>query len=358
MNNLTAVHNVNETKCSSAVSTTYTVALSIISFLALTGNYLVILSFIKNINLKTSANYYIVNMAVSDLVCVVLNWPLYATEGMLKAGGSLITDTTIATFFCKLGIYSRAVSYMVSILSLVLIVVDRFIAIAFPLKALKVTARIRTIFLLLSWLLPMLGVVPYFVHSEIIKVGQQTFCRNIMSNLALKIYHFLSFVLIYCVPLILILVLYPLIMKHLKRRAHSVVKLNSGARSCNVKAKRLKQNQNIMKIFGSVALGFFTCWTPLYVYMFLKVLYPSIFIKDKCLLFVGLFYYIFPLLSTVINPFILITFSSSYRAAAKCICCHLFPKCISSFTHVNVITPREQNIELPVLKSMNKEARN
>ena len=67
-------------------------------------------------------------MAISDLVSVVLAWPLYATEGMLKAGGSLIADPNLATFFCKLGIYSRAVSYVVSIQSLVLIAEDRFIA--------------------------------------------------------------------------------------------------------------------------------------------------------------------------------------------------------------------------------------
>ena len=124
-------------------------------------------------------------MAVSDLVCVVLIWPLYATEGMLKPGGSLITDPTLATFFCKLGIYSRAVSYVVSILSLVLIVVERYIAIVFPLRALNTTARTRTMLLVLSWFFPLLGIVPYFVHSEVIKIKRQTFCRNIMSNLAL-----------------------------------------------------------------------------------------------------------------------------------------------------------------------------
>ena len=68
-------------------------------------------------------------MAISDVISVLLNWPLYATEGMLKPGGSLITNQAIATFFCKLGIYSRAVLYVVSIESLVLISLDRFIAI-------------------------------------------------------------------------------------------------------------------------------------------------------------------------------------------------------------------------------------
>ena len=337
---------INQTECSSSVPTTFTVVLSTVSLLALIGNLLVIITFIRTVNLKTSPNYYIVNMAVSDLVCVILNWPLYATEGMLKAGGSLIADPTIATLFCKLGIYSRAVSYVVSILSLVLIAVDRFIATVFPLKVLKITGCIRKLFLLLSWFLPALGLVPYFVHSEIVEVDKRTFCRNVMSNLAKKIYHLLGFVLFYLVPLILILVLYPLIIKYSRR---SRAQADDSGRSA-AKAKRDKQNQNVMKILGSIVLAFFICWTPLYVYLFLKSRYPSIFVKDKCLLLVGLFYYIFPLLSTAINPFILISFSSSYRAAVKRLCCACFPKCrLAHFGHITPagVSSQGQNIELP-----------
>ena len=117
--------------CSSDASTIFLVLLSVISLLAFTGNCLIILAFLKNINLKINHNYLIVNMAVSDLICVLFNWPLYVTEGMLKPGGNLITEPFFASSFCKLGIYVRAMSYVVSILSLVLIAVDRYIATAF-----------------------------------------------------------------------------------------------------------------------------------------------------------------------------------------------------------------------------------
>ena len=339
------VYHINQTDCSPTVPITFTVILSTISLSALTGNLAVTTTFINTVNLKTSPNYYIVNMAVSDLLCVAFNWPLYATEGMLQAGGSLITDPVVASLFCKLGIYSRAISYVVSILSLVLIAVDRFIGTAFPLKSLMLTGRIRKIFLVLSWCLPGLGLVPYFLHSKIIGVKEHTFCRNTMSHLLLKIYHFVGFVLFYCVPLALIIVLYSCIMKHLQRIIRRTIQ--NGQRD-NARTKRIKQNQNIMKIFGSIVLGFFTCWTPLYVYMFLKLLYPSIFTNDQCLSIklVGIFYYIFPLLSTAINPFILITFSSSYRAAVKSMCSCLLRKMglVSPFLQ-GAITPQGQTLE-------------
>ena len=85
----------------------------------------------------------------------------------------------------------------------------------------------------------------------------------------------------------------------------------------NTHARRSKENQNILKIFRSVASGFFMCWTPLHIYLVLKSSYPTIFSDDKCLLFAGLSYYIFPLISKAFNPFILSSFSSNYRATVN-----------------------------------------
>ena len=86
-----------------------------------------------------------------------------------------------------------------------LIFVDRFIAIVLPLKAIKITARVRKILLLLlSWLFPVLGAIPYFKYSKILLEERQTFCRNLIKNLLLKAYYFISFILFYFSPLIVI----------------------------------------------------------------------------------------------------------------------------------------------------------
>ena len=340
MNNSTTNLQIGQSECFSAVpSTVFTVALSLITITAVAGNFLLIAAFFRTSNLKTSSNWYIINMAISDVVSVLLNWPLYVTEGMLKPGGSLITNQAIATFFCKLGIYSRAVLYVVSIESLVLISVDRFIAIVFPLKAIKITARVRKILLLLSWLLPVLGATPYFYHSKILLEGRQTFCRNFMSTLLFKVYQFASFILFYFAPLVVLLVVHYIGFKHLKKRLVFEISSNEGS----THTLRSKENQNILKIFRAVTLGFFMCWTPLYIYLILKSSHPTIVLNDKCLLFIGLLYYVFPLISTAINPFILITLSSNYRAAVK----DVLAKCFAVFKcRSNKIYSTEQVIDL------------
>ena len=86
-----------------------------------------------------------------------------------------------------------------------LIFVDRFIAIVLPLKAIKITARVRKILLLLlGWLFPVLGAIPYFKHSKILLEERQIFYRNLIKNLLLKAYYFISFILFYFSPLIVI----------------------------------------------------------------------------------------------------------------------------------------------------------
>ena len=49
----------------------------------------------------------------------------------------------------------------------------------------------------------------------------------------------------------------------------------------------------------------------------LKIVFPQLFLSDKCKIILGFSYYVFPVLSTVVNPVILFSLSSSYRHALK-----------------------------------------
>lgn len=120
------------TSCSREVSTLFITITSVISFVAFTGNLLVTATFFSTPSLRTSTNFYIVNMAISDIFGSCFNWLLYAVEGMLTSR-TLINGHS-APILCKVGMYSRAVSQLVSVLSLVLIAFDRYIAVVFPLK--------------------------------------------------------------------------------------------------------------------------------------------------------------------------------------------------------------------------------
>jgi len=309
MNNL-SLNTLNRTTCSQIVSTTLTAVISFVCILAFVGNMLVTVAFFKNATLRTSPNYFIVNMAVSDLFSTLTTWPLYATEGMLSR--KQLIDEPMATVVCKLGLYSRFVSQAVSTVSLVLIVVERFIAIAHPFQVKKFSKRLRAVLLILTWIISFMLGIPYIAFSKIVQQGQQIFCRLSWGEKELSIYFFTGFVVFYCAPLTTIVVLYSRIMKCLKRSRPTA---NDLPESTTIRNRQ--QNMTVMKVFISIVIVFFLCWTPLCVFLLLKMAFPPVYTNDSCLLFAGMFFYIFPSLGTAINPVILFVSSTNFSKAMK-----------------------------------------
>lgn len=300
-----------EPSCPAMISTLFTILLSAISVATFIGNLLVMACFISTQSLRTSTNYYIINMAVSDLLCACFNWLLYAAEGMLTT--RVFITGPVATVVCKLGMYFRGISQVVSVLSLVLIAVDRYVAIVFPLKITIIArGRIRLTLLVLTWIIPVVCGFPYFLYTKIVKVDDQTFCRIVWDKLVGAIFNFTGFLVFYCAPLFAMTILYIRIVKTVRNRPNTADKAQD-----QLANKRQQQNQKITKILISIVVAFFICWTPLCIYLALKMFHPDFFVRDKCMVMLALFFYLFPSLSTAINPFILFLFSTNYRQALK-----------------------------------------
>lgn len=309
MNN-SSFNTLDRLMCSQLVSTTLTAVISFVSISAFVGNILVTVAFLMNATLRTSPNYFIVNMAVSDLFSALTVWPLYATEGMLSR--KQLIDEPLAKIVCKLGLYSRPVSQTVSIVSLVWIVVERFIAIVHPFQVKTLTKRLRAVLLTLTWIISLLIGIPYIPFSKIVHQGQQIFCRFSWGEKELSIYFSIGFILFYCVPLTTILVLYSRIMKCLNRSRPTADEVQE-----STTIRNRQQNMAVMKVFLWIVIVFFLCWTPLGVFLLLKLAFPSVYKKDSCLLFAGLFFYIFPSLGSAVNPVILFSSSTNFSKALK-----------------------------------------
>ena len=309
MNNL-SLNTLNRTTCSQIVSTTLTAVISFVCILAFVGNMLVTVAFFKNATLRTSSNYFIVNMAVSDLFSTLTTWPLYATEGMLSR--KQLIDEPMATVVCKLGLYSRSVSQAVSTVSLVLIVVERFIAIVHPFQVKNFSKRLRALLLILTWIISLMLGIPHIPFSKIVQQDQQIFCRLSWGEKELSIYFSTGFVLFYCAPLTTIVILYSRIMKCLKRSRPTANEVQE-----STAIRNRQQNMTVMKVFISIVIVFFLCWSPLCVFLLLKMAFPPVYTKDSCLLFAGFFFYIFPSLGTAINPVILFVSSTNFSKAMK-----------------------------------------
>ena len=293
-------------------STIVVSAISFVTVASLVGNSLVTITFFTDTKLRTRTNYFIVNMAISDVLSSLTNWPLAAAEGFLSRKPTI--EGSAATLVCKLGVYCRAISQTVSVLSLLLIVVDRYIAIVHPFRSIVVTRRSRAALLLFTWIFPLLFGFPYVWTGKILHEGGKAECGAFISwkKIETNAFHGAGFLMLYCVPLVSITILYSRIMKRLRQSRPG----EEGQESTRI--RNLRQNRTVMKVFIGIFCAFFICWTPLCIYIVLKKVSPALFLDgDLCMLLPGLFFYVFPTLSTVINPIILFASSSRFFKALK-----------------------------------------
>ena len=249
--------------------------LSTVSLAAFIGNFLVIVSFVKTQSLRTSTKYYIVNIAVS----ACFNWPLYTTEGMLTR--RVFVTEHAASVVCKLGMYFRGISQVVSVLGLELVTEDRYVAILFSLKMTILGRRkLRLILSLFTWIIPLSYCFPYFLYPKVVKVKNQIFCRVVWSKSDHAIFNAGGFVIFYSASLIAMVILYSRIVNSLRNRPNYDDKMQVQTNN-----RRQKQHQKITKILISIVAGFFVCWIPFYIHLSLKMFQPHRLWKK------GSFYY-------------------------------------------------------------------
>ena len=309
-----------------------TTALAITSLASIIGNILVIVTVYKTPSLRTSTNFYYVNMAVSDLISCVVTWPMYLAD---ESSGILLQSSAIR---CKTEKFFRMVSMIVSILSLVLIAIDRFIATVFPLRATLITRKFRAALLSATWLISIAYSIPLFYYFSDVQIGQKILCKSEWNDFPVIVYHITGAVLFEFVPFIAIILLYSRIMRVLRQRPEP----ECDAIRINTEHNRNKQNQNIMKIFKSIVVVWFTCFSLFSLYFCFEMFSPEVFIKDKCKLIEGFGLYLFPMLSASTNPIILFAFSTNFRRTLPNGCPFAFDK--FSCCKANIM-PQHHNIE-------------
>ena len=296
----------------SAVIASFIFFFNIVSFL---GNSIIIITFLKTPTLRTSVNYLIVNMAISDVISAATNWPLASTEGLLAT--LPVTGGSTATIVCKTGHYSRAISQAVSVERLLLIVVERYIAIVRPFQSVLITRRLRITLVSLTWVFALLIAFPYVWTSQIIEADGQTDCKTFVkwNEIEKSLFYGVGFMIFYVVPFVVTIVLYSRIVKSLNQSRQTLEREPPDQQ----KLRRIhQQNHAVMKTFLLIVSAFFICWTPLCVYIVLRKTFPTpLFPTNSCQVYAVMFFYIFPSLSTVANPVILFLSSTRFSVAFK-----------------------------------------
>ena len=148
-----------------------TVTYCLFIIVSLTANSLIVMIVYKTPNLRKPINYFIANMASSDLLypIFVIPWTLsdLHTNSFLIGGKLGQALRKLVPFFAN-------VSLVVSIQNLILIAVDRFGAVVFPLRSPLIRSKLCPFFILATWIVAVAVNSPYLFTLELVEYPEGT----------------------------------------------------------------------------------------------------------------------------------------------------------------------------------------
>ena len=159
------------------------------------------------------------------------------------------------------------VSTLVSIQSLVLIAVDRFGAVVFPLRSPLVSSKLCRFFILATWIVAMAVHSPYLVALKLLEFPEQTLClwqwNDTFGASSSIVNYVLAIIVVFnYFPMALLTILYSIILIKLK------TKKIPGQQSANSEEQRNKRHRNVLRMAIAIVLGFVLCWVPLVLWSY------------------------------------------------------------------------------------------
>ncbi|KAJ7392975.1 hypothetical protein OS493_008220 [Desmophyllum pertusum] len=152
-----------------------TIPIHVITLLAsLVGNTLLITVFVK---IKEPIMLLIANMAVSDLLVAIFLIPRLITRDIIASNAFLVHGNG-GQFICKMCTFLSDISLSVSTQSLVLIAVERFLAVMYPMEYKKITVKVRRFLVASTWIMAMAFHSPYFYTMRLVANDNHQECQS------------------------------------------------------------------------------------------------------------------------------------------------------------------------------------
>ncbi|XP_015277856.1 PREDICTED: neuropeptide FF receptor 1 [Gekko japonicus] len=244
----------------------FIIAYVFIFFICMVGNMLVCFIVLKNRQMRTVTNIFILNLAISDVLVGIFCMPTTLVD-------NLITGWPFDIVMCKMSGLVQGMSVSASVFTLVAIAVERFRCIVYPFRQ-KLTLRKALVTIAIIWILALIIMCPSAVTLTVTRDEYHFMldaynhsypfysCWEAWPDKEMrKIYTTVLFFHIYLAPLTLIVIMYTRIaFKLFKSSAHirgSQFEENDGRRVSKRKVK-------VINMLIIVALFFTLSWLPLW----------------------------------------------------------------------------------------------
>ena len=278
---------------------------------SLLGNVLIISLSCTNQRLKnTLRSYFTLNLAATNI-----SISFFGSGYMLVF--SAVPPNILGTLTCKVIEPLIGVSLYSAVLTLVVIAVDRFLAIRLPMR--KITRpNTARVLVLLTWLASLVTCSPLIYAM---RVDERGYCTEqwtpLFSVNSPRVFTIVVNILFYAIPLVVIAVLYGAIITKVWAR-----KIPGEVTDAN-QIRETKTKKQVLKMLTTVVLVFAVCWFPIHLNMVL-VDFGLVTCLPYYVRWIGWFV---AYSNAAINPLIYLLFSTDYRQGATSIARKVFCSC-------------------------------
>ncbi|KAF4084889.1 hypothetical protein AMELA_G00111220 [Ameiurus melas] len=234
----------------------------IIGITGMVGNFLVMYAFCKSRSLRTPANMFIINLAITDFLMCVTQTPTFFIASMHRRW-------IFGEKGCELYAFCGALFGMCSMITLMIIAVDRYIVITRPLASIgKMSHKRAFCVLALGWLYTLFwSLPPFFGWSAYVPEGLMTSCTwdYMTFTPSVRAYTMLLFVCVFFIPLFVIMYCYFCIFRAIRNTTSAVGKISEegGITKDSIKKfHRLKSEWKMAKVALIVILLYVVSWSP------------------------------------------------------------------------------------------------
>ncbi|XP_040003170.1 tachykinin receptor 3a [Xiphias gladius] len=281
----------------------WSIAYSSVLAVAVFGNLIVIWIILAHKRMRTVTNYFLLNLAFSDLSMAAFNTLInfiYAAHGEWYFGKA----------YCKFHNFFPVTSVFASIYSMTAIAVDRYMAIIHPLKP-RLSAKATTGVIVCIWSLAVVLAFPLCYFSNTQELPRRTVCYVAWPRMDNDyfMYHIIVAVLVYVLPLVVMGITYTIV--GLTLWGGEIPGDTSDNYHGQLRAKR-----KVVKMMIIVVVTFALCWLPYHVYFIVTGLNVRLS-KWKYIQQVYLAVMWLAMSSTMYNPIIYCCLNSRFRAGFK-----------------------------------------
>ena len=289
------------------------VTYGLILVVSLVGNTLIVVIVYKTPALRKPINYFIANMAISDLQYSIFWLPWRMSDLYTN---SLIIGGEFGQALCRFVPFFSNVSTEVSIQNLILMAVDRFEVVVFPLRPPLFRSKLCPFIILAMWVIAVAVNSSFLLAYQLVEYSGTKQCvlrwkKEFGKSSSYADYLLALYILFIYISVMLLAILYSIILIKMKTRVHP------GEQSINTQQQRNRRNGRVFRMSVAIVLVFMICFLPLTTNV-LILQYGGGFRHFSCgfLLYVFVTSYMASAYGAI-NPIICFIFSSNFRQGLK-----------------------------------------